>query len=164
MKKRSIGIALMAMVMMAPTFAMASNYDAPKDLKKSAYASEVREELTKLKTLYKSGNLTKAEYDKEYKKIAPVRKINKNNKKNKQMNRSTVWREAAQNYFDGEITFEEAKKIHESEYPDKKIDDALFEKNLKLKKEFVNGKITEKEYYEALGIDYSKYQEKLKNK
>jgi len=189
MKKRTIGLVLMGMVMMAPTFAMASGHDDVKIEKRQGtcieMSDEVRAEYRELKDLYKEGNMTKEEYKEKYKEIFPngghlMEKFHKDGKfegkehegkgydgkEYRKLKASKEWMDGMKSYFDGEIDIDELVELHKTEHVDKDmkrdIDYDKFEERMELKKSLVNGEITDEEYCEALGIDHDRFQEKAK--
>lgn len=184
MKKRTIGLVLIGMVMMAPTFAMASGHDDVKIEKREGtcieMSDEVRAEYRELKDLYKEGNMTKEEYKEKYKEIFPngghlMEKSHKDGKfegkgydgkEYRKLKGSKAWLDGMKSYFDGEIDIDELIELHKTEHADKDmkrdIDYDKFEEQMELKKSLVNGEITDEEYSEALGIDHDRFQEKEK--
>lgn len=167
MKKKIILSTLMAMLIIAPSFAMAAQGNGQANRSENGRNNgnkigagihlnideETRDEVLKLKESFLKGDLTKEEFQEKLKEIHPDGFVFKGRVKpelTEEMKENfETWKEAILEYQSDDISFEELKKVHEDLFPDKDVDFDKMEEMMELKKDYANGDITLDEFKEA---------------
>lgn len=167
---------LMAMMILAPTLAMAAGGNGigngiglrdgsgNKDMNKGKMGfhievdEETRDEIRELKDSFMAGDITREELQEKLDELLPER-LERPRKGDGQGNYYNLtdemkanmekWHAAFDEYKNDELTFDELKEIHQDLFPDKDVDFENMEKLMELKKDYLNGDMTKEEFFEA---------------